>query len=99
MLISRRVRLTQPGDILEIKLPVDPQAPTKHRNFAFLTFADAADAADAIDNYDLNELPGYEGKGKYLKCSIANPDRFSAEGGGDKFDRPGESYDPAPCAV
>ena len=60
----------------------------KHRGYAFITFANPADAQDAIDNYDLNELPGY--KGKYLKCSLAQPNRYNNEGKGDKFDRPGE---------
>ena len=67
-------------------------AATKHRGFAFLTFANPADAQEAIDNFDLNELPAFRGQGKFLKCSIAQPNRFGNEGGkGDKFDRPGES--------
>jgi hypothetical protein len=55
-----------------------------------LTFTNPDDAADAIDNYDLNELPGYAGRGKFLKCSVANINKFAAaESGGDqKFDRP-----------
>jgi peptidyl-prolyl isomerase E (cyclophilin E) len=32
------------------------------------------DAQDAIDNYDMNELPGLEGKGHYLKVNLARPD-------------------------
>ena len=81
------------GDILDIKLPNDPKAGSKgHRGFAFLTFSNAEDAADAIDNYDLNELPGFVGQGKFLKCSIANPDKFGAEGGGAKGrDKPSTS--------
>jgi RNA recognition motif-containing protein len=78
------------GDIIEIKLPVDPQNQGKHRGFAFLTFTNPDDAADAIDNYDLNELPGYAGRGKFLKCSVANINKFAAadSGGDQKFDRP-----------
>ena len=81
-----------PGDIIEIKLPADAQNAGKHRGFAFLRFTNPDDAADAIDNYDLNELPGYAGRGKFLKCSVANINNFAAaESGGDqKFDRPGE---------
>jgi RNA recognition motif-containing protein len=77
------------GDIIEIKLPTDPQNKGKHRGFAFLTFTSPDDAADAIDNYDLNELPGYVGRGKFLKCSIANPNKFAAASRDRKFDRPG----------
>lgn len=82
------------GDILDIKLPNDPKTGSKgHRGFAFLTFSNAEDAADAIDNYDLNELPGFVGQGKFLKCSIANPDKFGAEGGGGRGrDKPSTSY-------
>ena len=81
------------GDIIEIKLPVDPQNQGKHRGFAFLTFTNPDDAADAIDNYDLNELPGYAGRGKFLKCSVANINKFAAadSGGDQKFDRPSKS--------
>jgi RNA recognition motif-containing protein len=65
---------------------------SKHRGYAFVTFANPADAQDAIDNYDLNELPGYQGRGKFLKCSVAQPNKYGNEGGGEnKFDRAGES--------
>ncbi|KAK8864256.1 hypothetical protein IAR55_001502 [Kwoniella newhampshirensis] len=76
------------GDILDIKLPHEPNQPSKHRGFAFLTFQNPTDAQDAIDNFDLNELPGYQGRGRFLKCSIANPSKFNTESGGNKFDRP-----------
>ncbi|WWD17447.1 hypothetical protein CI109_101888 [Kwoniella shandongensis] len=77
------------GDILDIKLPHEPNQPSKHRGFAFLTFQSASDAQDAIDNFDLNELPGYQGRGRFLKCSIANPNKFNSESGGsNKFDKP-----------
>ncbi|WRT66202.1 uncharacterized protein IL334_003155 [Kwoniella shivajii] len=76
------------GDILDIKVPHEVQDPTKHRGFAFITFSHPSDAQDAIDNFDLNELPGYQGRGKFLKCSLANPNRFASEGGsGGKFDK------------
>lgn len=71
-----------------MKLPKGPDASKGHRGFAFLTFSNAEDAADAIDNYDLNELPGFVGQGKFLKCSIANPDKFGSDGRSDKRDRP-----------
>ena len=74
---------------LGLAMVADPRIASKHRGFAFLTFANPADAQEAIDNYDLNELPGYRGQGKFLKCSIAQPNRFGNEGKGDKFDRPG----------
>lgn len=61
----------------------------KHRGFAFITFANPGDAQDAIDNYDLNELPGYQGRGKFLKCSIAQPNRFNNEAKAGGFDRAG----------
>ena len=67
-------------------------AAAKHRGYAFITFQDPADAQDAIDNYDLNEMPGFAGRGKFLKCSIAAPNKFGTEGQGDKFDRPGELF-------
>ncbi|KAK1924383.1 hypothetical protein DB88DRAFT_284485 [Papiliotrema laurentii] len=77
------------GDIIEISLPTEPNDSRKHRGYAFLTFANPADAQDAIDNYDLNELPGYVGRGKFLKCSIANPNKYGNEGQGEgRFDRP-----------
>nr|XP_019046122.1 cyclophilin [Kwoniella bestiolae CBS 10118]OCF25052.1 cyclophilin [Kwoniella bestiolae CBS 10118] len=61
---------------------------SKHRGFAFITFSLPSDAQDAIDNFDLNELPGYQGRGRFLKCSLANPDRFASEGGGSgRFDK------------
>ena len=56
------------------------RAASKHRGFAFLTFSNPSDAQDAIDNFDLNELPGYQGRWPYLKCSIAQPDRFGKDG-------------------
>lgn len=93
-LLSSSDHITNPkGDIIEIKLPVDPQNQGKHRGFAFLTFTNPDDAADAIDNYDLNELPGYAGRGKFLKCSVANVNKFAAadSGGDQKFDRPSKS--------
>jgi hypothetical protein len=62
-----------------------------------LTFSSPADAQEAIDNFDLNELPGYVGQGKFLKCSIAQPNRFQNEAQGDKkFDRAGEFSDSTP---
>jgi RNA recognition motif-containing protein len=94
-LLSSSKHITNPkGDIIEIKLPVDPQNQGKHRGFAFLTFTNPDDAADAIDNYDLNELPGYAGRGKFLKCSVANINKFAAadSGGDQKFDRPSKSF-------
>ncbi|WWC70362.1 uncharacterized protein I206_104312 [Kwoniella pini CBS 10737] len=75
------------GDIIDIKIPNEVQDPTKHRGFAFITYSNPSDALDAIDNYDLNELQGYQGRGKFLKCSLANPDRFASEGGSNKFDK------------
>ena len=84
--------LTCKGDILDIKLPNDPKGENKgHRGFAFLTYSNAEDAADAIDNYDLNELPGFVGQGKFLKCSIANPDKFGMAEGGKGRDKPSMS--------
>ncbi|GFZ44101.1 hypothetical protein JCM24511_01822 [Saitozyma sp. JCM 24511] len=68
------------GDILEISIPTEANEPSKHRGYAFLTFANPADAQDAIDNYDLNELPGYQGRGKFLKCNIAQPNKYAGEG-------------------
>jgi RNA recognition motif-containing protein len=70
--------------------PADRPA-SKHRGYAFLTFANPSDAADAIDNFDLNELPGYTGRGNFLKCNVAQPNKYGNEGKGDKFDRPGTS--------
>ncbi|RSH84323.1 uncharacterized protein EHS24_005841 [Apiotrichum porosum] len=76
------------GDILEISIPNESSNDGKHRGYAFITFANPADAQDAIDNYDLNELPGYRGQGKFLKCSIAAPNKFgNVAGSGNKFDR------------
>lgn len=76
------------GEILDISIPTEPYEPSKHRGYAFLTFTNPADAQDAIDNYDLNELPGYQGQGKFLKCNVAQPNKYGNEGQGDKFDRP-----------
>ncbi|CAD6587415.1 MAG: hypothetical protein TREMPRED_004752 [Tremellales sp. Tagirdzhanova-0007] len=78
------------GDILDISIPTEPHEPSKHRGYAFLTFSNPADAQDAIDNYDLNELPGYQGQGKFLKCNVAQPNKYGneAQGDGNKFDRP-----------
>jgi hypothetical protein len=53
-----------------------------------ISFSNALDAQDAIDNYDMNELPGHEGKGKYLKVNLARPDTKIA---GSKGDQAGES--------
>ncbi|KAK6910257.1 hypothetical protein V866_000851 [Kwoniella sp. B9012] len=76
------------GDIIDIKIPHEIHDQSKHRGFAFITFSHPSDAQDAIDNFDLNELPGYQGRGKFLKCSLANPDRFASEGGGSgRFDK------------
>ncbi|CAK9779573.1 unnamed protein product [Cutaneotrichosporon oleaginosum] len=70
------------GDILEISMPHEQHDSTKHRGYAFITFAEAADAQEAIDNFDLNELPGYAGQGKFLKCSIANPNKYGGDSSG-----------------
>jgi RNA recognition motif-containing protein len=59
----------------------------KPRGFAFISFSNALDAQDAIDNYDMNELPGHEGKGKYLKVNLARPDTKIS---GPKGDQAGE---------
>ncbi|WVQ82206.1 hypothetical protein IAT38_004334 [Cryptococcus sp. DSM 104549] len=75
------------GDIIDIKIPNDPHNPKKHRGFAFITFSSAADAQEAIDNYDLNQLPGHAGRGRFLKCSLAAPNKFGAEDGGKQYDR------------
>ncbi|WVR07188.1 hypothetical protein IAU60_004229 [Kwoniella sp. DSM 27419] len=75
------------GDIIDIKIPQEQHDSGKHRGFAFVTFSNPADALDAIDNFDLNELPGYRGQGRFLKCSIAQPNRFASEGGPGKFDK------------
>lgn len=57
-----------------------------------MTFANPADAQDAVDNFDLNELPGYAGQGKFLKCSLAQPDRHgNSDGKKNGFDRAGAS--------
>ncbi|ODN79867.1 hypothetical protein L202_03760 [Cryptococcus amylolentus CBS 6039] len=74
------------GDIIEIKIPHEPHDPKKHRGYAFITFSSAADAQEAIDNYDLNQLPGYQGSDKFLKCSLAQPSKYVDESG--RGDRP-----------
>ncbi|WVO16343.1 hypothetical protein L204_104018 [Cryptococcus depauperatus] len=70
------------GDIIEIKIPHEPHEPTKHKGYAFVTFSVPADAQEAIDNYDLNQLPGYEGSDRFLKCTLAQPNRFAANDDG-----------------
>ncbi|KAJ7063327.1 hypothetical protein C8F01DRAFT_1209638 [Mycena amicta] len=67
------------GDIIEVQLPsaaTNPalQADSKHRGFAFVTFASAADAQDAIDNMDLNELHG-----RVVKVNLARPNKGLAQ--------------------
>jgi len=69
------------GDIVEIQLPTaatgtvsEPE--TKHRGFAFVTYASPSDAQDAIDNMDLNEL-----RGKVLKVNIARPIKAAIQPG------------------
>ncbi|KAJ9120655.1 hypothetical protein QFC22_002585 [Naganishia vaughanmartiniae] len=76
------------GDIIEISIPTDPANRDKPRGFAFITFSNALDAQDAIDNYDMNELPGHEGQGKYLKVNLARPDTKVGGTAGQKYDRP-----------
>ncbi|KAG7571131.1 hypothetical protein FFLO_00956 [Filobasidium floriforme] len=75
------------GDIIEISVPMDPRDQSKHRGFAFITYSSSMDAQDAIDNYDFNELPGRQGRGKYLKVNIAKPDNKAAGAGGMRGDR------------
>jgi len=73
------------GDIIEVQLPPaqvnprEPEAATKHRGFAFVTFSSAEDAQDAIDNMDLNELSG-----RVLKVSLARPMKTPAQLGGNR---------------
>jgi RNA recognition motif-containing protein len=74
------------GSLLQLDIPAQLTPASKHRGYAFITFAEAADAQEAIDNYDLNELPGYVGQGKFLKCSIANPNKYGGDASG-KHDR------------
>jgi peptidyl-prolyl isomerase E (cyclophilin E) len=52
---------------------------TKHRGFAFVTFASSADAQDAIDNMDLNEMGG-----KVLKVNLARPMKGQLQVGGNR---------------
>lgn len=68
-------------------LRFSPLLGDKPRGFAFISFSNALDAQDAIDNYDMNELPGHEGKGKYLKVNLARPDTKIS---GPKGDQAGE---------
>ncbi|KAF7322994.1 RRM domain-containing protein [Mycena chlorophos] len=77
------------GDIIEVQLPSAPANQhhaaqtdaTKHRGFAFVTYASAADAQDAIDNMDMNEL-----NGRVIKVNLARPNKGLAQqpGGGNR---------------
>lgn len=55
------------------------EASSKHRGFAFVTFASAEDAQDAIDNMDMNEMGG-----RVLKVSLARPMKTPAQLGGNR---------------
>ena len=54
-------------------------AETKHRGFAFVTYASPADAQDAIDNMDLNEL-----NGRVLRVNLARPMKAQAQATGNR---------------
>ncbi|TFY60088.1 hypothetical protein EVG20_g7548 [Dentipellis fragilis] len=64
-------------------MPVLPDtdlfAETKHRGFAFVTFASSGDAQTAIDNMDLNEL-----RGKVVKVSLARPNKGALQPSGNR---------------
>jgi len=73
------------GDIIQVDLPPaatnfhQQQTETKHRGFAFVTYASAADAQDAIDNMDLNEL-----RGRVLKVNLSRPMKEPLQLGGNR---------------
>ncbi|KAA1471137.1 RNA-binding domain-containing protein [Dentipellis sp. KUC8613] len=72
------------GDIIDVQLPTaaaNPSQPneTKHRGFAFVTFASSGDAQTAIDNMDLNEL-----RGKVIKVSLARPNKGALQPSGNR---------------
>ncbi|KAI0709333.1 RNA-binding domain-containing protein [Earliella scabrosa] len=72
------------GDVIEVQLPLAPTNPsipneTKHRGFAFVTYASPADAQDAIDNMDLNEL-----NGRVLRVNLARPMKAQAQATGNR---------------
>lgn len=52
---------------------------TKHRGFAFVTYASPADAQDAIDNMDLNEL-----NGRVLRVNLARPMKGPTQAPGNR---------------
>lgn len=54
-------------------------AETKHRGFAFVTYASPADAQDAIDNMDLNEL-----NGRVLRVNLARPLKGPTQAAGNR---------------
>lgn len=54
-------------------------AETKHRGFAFVTYASPADAQDAIDNMDLNEL-----NGRVLRVNLARPMKGPTQAAGNR---------------
>ena len=90
----------EPGRLIRVlKLSSNPRpVESKHRGFAFITFSSAMDAQDAIDNYDFNELPGRQGRGKYLKVNIAKPDNKAAGAAGMRGDRAGTLIIDGPIA-
>ncbi|KAM5531209.1 hypothetical protein V8D89_015127 [Ganoderma adspersum] len=72
------------GDVIEVQIPPAPTNPshpneTKHRGFAFVTYASPTDAQDAIDNMDLNEL-----NGRVLRVNLARPMKGPTQAAGNR---------------
>ncbi|GAA5873896.1 hypothetical protein JCM16303_002626 [Sporobolomyces ruberrimus] len=72
------------GEILDLQLPSDPTQKSRHRGFAFVSYANGDSALDAIDNMHRNVLPGVTNKGKPLKVNRAKPQKGNQKGGANK---------------
>ncbi|GAA5904735.1 hypothetical protein JCM8208_001339 [Rhodotorula glutinis] len=72
------------GPILDLQLPSDPEHRSRHKGFAFVSFASPGAALDAVDNMHLNSLPGPSNRGRVLKVNKAKPQKGAKLAGSNK---------------
>lgn len=85
------------GPILDLQLPSDPERRSRHKGFAFISYANPEAALDAVDNMHLNSLPGVSNRGRVLKVNKAKPQKGAKLAGSNKPSA--STLSPARCSA